>query len=112
VVVVVVEEDPGRWVVVVVRVGVEVQTGETGSKSLGGAGLCCWCRFGIACRNGVEREERERGGGKAEGKFSQRDFPIFVSRENKSSKTQTHRKKLGWEGRNCFRGKYKDNDDR
>jgi hypothetical protein len=69
-VVVVEVEDAGRWVVVVVRVGVEVQTGETGSRSLGGAGLCCWCRFGIACRNGVEREEREPGGGKAEGKFS------------------------------------------
>ena len=61
-------EDADRWVVVVVRVGVEVQTGETGSRSLGGAGLCCCRRFGIACRNGVEREERERGGGKAEGR--------------------------------------------
>ena len=85
--VVVVEEDPGRWVVVVVRVGVEVQTGETGSRSLGGAGLCCWCRFEIACRNGVEREERERGGGKAEGKFS--------SGKNKSSNIKLARKKRG-----------------
>ena len=83
-----VEEDPGRWVVVVVRVGVEVQTGETGSRSLGGAGLCCWCRFGIACRNGVEREERERGGGKAEGKFSSGKI---------NPRTQTHRKKSGKE---------------
>jgi hypothetical protein len=53
-------------------VGVEVQTGETGSRSLGGAGLCCWCRFGIACRNGVDGEESgERGGGKPESKFCQ-----------------------------------------
>ena len=86
-----VEEDPGRWVVVVVRVGVEVQTGETGSRSLGGAGLCCWCRFGIACRNGVEREERERGGGKAEGKFS--------SGKINPRKLKLTEKREGWDGK-------------
>ena len=49
--------------VVVVVVGLEVQTGDNGWRSLGGAKLCCIRPFGIACRNsvdGVESGEERR----------------------------------------------------
>ena len=47
----------------VVVVGLEMQTGDNGSRSLGGTKLCCIRPFGIACRNsvdGVESGEKRR----------------------------------------------------
>jgi hypothetical protein len=93
---VVVVEDAGRWVVVVVRVGVEVQTGDIGSRSLGGAGLCCWCRFGIACRNGVD--------GRSPGNGEEGSPKASFVWENKSSKLNSPEKKRGVGRKKLFLG--------